>query len=90
MYIMIKGNYVSLNDVQSVTEICSVGEGFKFFIIRYKQGSDIEFSYQKQNQTDVHINSKGNFHFGTDCFFYNAHKEILNILTNATQLPKLS
>jgi hypothetical protein len=84
MHIMIKGNFISLNDVQSVSEICSVGEGFKFFILRYKQGSDIEFSYQPQNKTDVHVNLKGNFSFGTDAFFYNAHKDILNKLTNAS------
>lgn len=81
MHIMIKGNYISLDDVQSVTEICSVGEGFKFFILRYKQGSDIEFSYHIQNQTDVHVNLKGNFSFGTYAYFQDAHESIIKILT---------
>lgn len=87
MHIIIKGNFLSLNDVQSVTEIQTVGEGFKFFILRYKQGCDIEFSYQAQIKTDVHVNLKGNFSFGTDAFFFNAYKEILNKLTNVTELP---
>lgn len=84
---MIKGNYLNLDEVLVVSEIKEVGsEGAKFFCITLKNGKEIEFFYHRSCQEDVKA-SNGNFRFGTSAFFYNAHKEILNKLTNATELP---
>lgn len=88
MHIMIKGNYLNLDEALIVSEIKDVGnEGCKLFCITLKNGNTIEFFYNRSYQTDVETTSTGNFNFGTAAFFFNAHKEILNKLTNAAQLP---
>lgn len=90
MHVMIKGNYFNLDDVLAVSEIRSVGnEGAQLFSITLKNGNTIEFFYHRIHEDDVKI-SNGNFIFGTSAFFLNARKEILNKLTNATQLPSTS
>jgi len=85
---MIKGNYLNLDDVLVVSEIKNVGnEGCKIFFLTLKNGNRVEFFYDRSYQQDVQPASSGNFNFGTFAFFSNAHKEIINTLTNATQLP---
>lgn len=83
MHIIIKGNYLNLDDVLVVSAIEKSGEhGAMIFRITYKNGKNFEFYYNSTFKKDVETEN-GNFYFGTDCFFYNAHKEILNTLTNA-------
>lgn len=83
MHIMIKGNYLNLDEALVVSEIKNVGnEGAQFFCITLKNGNTIEFFYHRIHEYDVQT-TNGNFHFGTSSFFLNAHKEILNKLTNA-------
>ena len=87
MHIMIKGNYLNLDEVLVVSEIKDVGgEGCKLFGITNRNGNTIEFFYSRSYQFDVEASSAGYFNFGTYEFFSNAHKEILNKLTDATQL----
>lgn len=87
MHILIKDNYLNLDDVLVVSTIKNAGnEGAKFFTITLKSGKSIEFLYYQGNQEDVFV-SNGNFNFGTYAFFDNAYKDILNKLTDATQLP---
>lgn len=87
MHILIKDNYLNLDDVLVVSTIKSVGnEGAKFFTMTLKSGKSIEFFYHQGNQDDVSV-SNGDFNFGTYAFFNNAYKDILNKLTNATELP---
>jgi hypothetical protein len=84
---MIKGNYLNLDDALVVSEIASVGsEGAKFFCITLKNGKAIEFFYHSSRQEDAKT-SNGNFSFGTSAFFFNAHEEIIKILTDASQFP---
>lgn len=84
MHIMIKGNYLNLDDVLVLGAIEDVqGDDAKFFSITYKNGKTSDFFYSQANQKDVYTSS-GQFYFGTDAFFYNAHKEIINKLTNAS------
>lgn len=88
MHIMIKGNYLNLDDALVVSEIKNVGnEGAKLFFITLKNGKSIEFFYHSMYEYDV-LALNANFHFGTSAFFCNTHKNILNILTNVTELPK--
>lgn len=83
MHILIKDNYFNLDDILIVSVIEGVGcEGAKFFTATCKNLKTIEFFYSPSYQQDVYI-SNGNFFFGTDVFFFNAHKEIINKLTNA-------
>lgn len=85
MHLFIKDNYLNLDDVLVVSTIEDAGShGGKFFSITYKNGKAFDFFYSRSNQKDVYT-STGHFHFGTDCFFYNAHKEILNKLTDNTK-----
>lgn len=88
MHVMIKGNYLNLDEVLVLSEIKDIGnEGCKLFCITLKNGNTIEFFYSRSHQNDVQAASTGNFNFGTAEFFYNSHKEILNKLTDVTQLP---
>lgn len=92
MHIMIKGNYLNLDETLIVSEIKDVGsEGCKVFVITLKNGNAIEFFYNRSYQNDVQVASTGNFNFGTAAFFLNAHKEIINKLTDVTQFsfPRL-
>lgn len=83
MHIMIKGNYLNLDDALVVSEIKNAGnEGAKFFCITLKNGNTVELLYHSIHEYDVEY-FNANFHFGTDVFFYNAYKEILNRLTDA-------
>lgn len=88
MHVMINGNYLNLDDALVVSEIKNVGnEGAQFFSITLKNGNTIEFFYHSTYQYDVQT-ANGIFNFGTSALFYDAHKEILNKLTNATELQK--
>lgn len=91
MHIMIKGNYLNLDEILVVSEIKDVGsEGCKVFVITLKNSNTIEFFYNRSYKNDVQVASTGNFNFGTAAFFLNAHKEILKKLTDATQLSPTS
>lgn len=85
MHIIIKGIYLNLDDVLVVGDI-KKADGGNYFSVTYKNGKTIDLFFASFYQKDVDT-SDGNFYFGTDVFFFNAHKEILNKLTNATQLP---
>jgi hypothetical protein len=84
MHIMIKNNYLDLSDVLSVSDIETIGnEGCRLFTIVYKSGVKCEFFYASYYTSDVEIKNDS-FCFGTYAFFDNAHKDIINKLTNAS------
>jgi hypothetical protein len=85
MHIMIKGNFIDLDDVLTVTDIHPIGsDGFMSFIIQYKNDKKLEFCYHKSYETDIKIVGS-EILFGTATFFQNAHADIIKILTYVTK-----
>lgn len=83
MHIMIKDNYLNLDDVLVVSEIRNAGgDGAQLFYIMLKNCSKVEFLYHRSHEYEV-LFLGGDFHFGSAKLFLSAYTEIIKKLTDA-------